>query len=543
MEYVDRLNILGEDVRQIPCVVGNEPPTAETEGAVGNLYMVNDNSGTLYRCIAAEEGARLWVKLNEDCVCVTQQDLTEAQQKQARENIGAAAVGETPAAPVDLVQTFGSSTTAAMSQKAVTDNFLHPVDSLNAVTEGLTDANAFPDNTIYYVISNDNAQIANLPAKTGALLTFGSPHSKHGTTQMFVTHEGAVYTRTKLNNAYTAWKRVSDDARVETVIKDSKNIGMKTGASAIITTAQAAPLDNADTYPANRLYTFNLATAAVSNLPALKGTMMTFCWRESSSNGLAQLFVANDGVLYVRIKWDGVWTAWESIATKSYADSVASPYVSLSMFEKFGVVGDSFASGSIYKADGSSGTYYNLSWGQVMARKLGTTCTNFSEGGLSTRTWLTSSKGLALLNSTEPQNIYYLMLGINDRAASNAVDIGDAEDITNETADTFYGNYGKIIRAIQAKAPKAKLIISTMAHRSDDRYPAYNAAIETIAAHFGIPCVKQHENAFFNSDFYQSNMVNNHPTAPVYSGMANALQKMFEDAVRDNMAYFSDYIG
>jgi len=234
----------------------------------------------------------------------------------------------------------------------------------------------------------------------------------------------------------------------------------------------------------------------------------------------------------------------------SYVAYGSDSYVSLSMFKKFGVVGDSYASGSIFTEDENgnsiaSGTYYDLSWGQVMARRLGTTCTNFSKGGLSTRTWLTDNKGLSLLLSTEPQDIYYLMLGINDRGAYNYVLTGSIEDIKEDceqNPDSFYGNYGKIICKIKEHAPKAKLIISTMA-RNDGSYAPFNEAIQEIAEYFDIPCVKQHEDAFFNSSFYRDNIVGNHPTAPVYAGMAVALQKLFEEAIIENMDYFNDFVG
>ena len=225
-------------------------------------------------------------------------------------------------------------------------------------------------------------------------------------------------------------------------------------------------------------------------------------------------------------------------------------YTSLSMFQKFGVVGDSYASGSIFTEDEEGnpvpiGTFYDLSWGQVMARRLGTTCTNFSEGSLSTRTWLTSKKGLSLLLSTEPQDVYYLMLGINDRGAYNYVLTGSIDDIKEnceENPDSFYGNYGKIICKIKEHAPNAKLIISTMA-RNDGSYAPFNVAIQEIAEYFDIPCIKQHENEFFTSDFYKDNIVGNHPTAPLYAGMAIALQKMFEEAIIENMDYFNDFVG
>ena len=224
--------------------------------------------------------------------------------------------------------------------------------------------------------------------------------------------------------------------------------------------------------------------------------------------------------------------------------------ISLSMFEKFGVVGDSFASGTIYAFNEKgevvfTGNHYDLSWGQVLARRLGTTCTNFSGGGLSTRTWLTYEKGLPLLLSTEPQDIYYLMLGINDKGKLGVEYIGSLDDIKDDytqNADTFYGNYGKIISSIQAHAPNAKIMISTLVGKTGaDKQ--FNDAIEAIAAYYGIPCIKQYESEFFNSSYYRNNMIGGHPTAPVYAGMANAFHQLFEKAIEENMKYFNDYTG
>jgi len=183
-------------------------------------------------------------------------------------------------------------------------------------------------------------------------------------------------------------------------------------------------------------------------------------------------------------------------------------YVSLGMFEKFGIVGDSYTKGTVYilNSDGtlkSAGYYENLEWGNIMAKKLGTKCTNFSWGGLSTRTWLTDSHGLAALLAAEPQNIYYLMLGINDKQTYGSENIGSLADIRDDftqNADTFYGNYGKIICHIKAHAPEAKIIISTMTGVTSMN-KLYNDAIEEIAEHFGIPCAKQYEYEFFSSDF------------------------------------------
>ncbi len=90
--------------------------------------------------------------------------------------------------------------------------------------------------------------------------------------------------------------------------------------------------------------------------------------------------------------------------------------VDFGFIEKFAVIGDSYASGEIYVKDTTNprgyvaGDYYNKSWGQILARKYGAECINMSVGGLTTKTWLTSQKGLPLLNSSDAQELYLCAL-------------------------------------------------------------------------------------------------------------------------------------
>lgn len=442
---------------------------------------------------------------------------------------------------------------------------LRPCGFLYEVTEGLTDADTFPYNTIYTL--NNGSRVENLPAtpRTGTLITFGSTNTNNGATQLFIHYTNVMWFRRKTNGTYGEWIRFVDDNRVLSHINSNNNTVLAMKYGALLTSEQEAPLNDADTFPTSTIYTIAVSANTIDHLPSNAGTLMTYNHSQSTNAGKCQLFVTQYGYVYSRIYFNSAWTAWKMLATesnvnsvktecKAYTDALKSgyvdEYVSLSMFEKFGIIGDSYSSGAIYvlNEDGtqkSAGTYYNLSWGQIMARKLGTTCTNFSKGGLSTRTWLTDDKGLSLLLSTEPQNIYYLMLGINDKTKHGVEYIGTISDIKADyaqNADTFYGNYGKIIGNIMTYAPNAKIIMSTMTGTTGTN-KQFNDAIEAIAAHFDIPCVKQYENDFFNSNFYKNNIVVSHPTAPVYSGMANALQKMFEDAIRDNVTYFNDYIG
>lgn len=226
-----------------------------------------------------------------------------------------------------------------------------------------------------------------------------------------------------------------------------------------------------------------------------------------------------------------------------YQSSVsAMPYSTLSLFNKFAVIGDSYASGEIYTADSSGALsykdYYALSWGQIAARYCGVNCLNLSKGGLTTRTWLTSDYGLAAMQKSPVQDLYMLCLGINDAYKLGEDYLGSLDDMAIY-ADTFYGNYAKIIDSIKEHAPSAKIVISTLA-QTDEIYVRFSEAIKQIASFYEIPCLVLHEDLFFCTNYYSANMVGGHPTATVYSGMALAYMRLLDKAVYNNLNYFAD---
>lgn len=224
------------------------------------------------------------------------------------------------------------------------------------------------------------------------------------------------------------------------------------------------------------------------------------------------------------------------------SDANASPFFDLALFSKFGVVGDSFASGQLYFNDEYTENH-DISWGKILARKKGTVCNNYSAGGLSTRTWLTHSKGLSALLANPAEDVYFLALGINDYGKLGESYIGTIADITSHTSyndygDTFYGNYGRIIEQIKAHAPNAKLVLFTCANT--DTVPAkFNDAIIRIAEHYSVPYIVQAEDEFFRSAVYTT-MSGGHPTAIGYAGMACAFERLLNKCVASNVEYFKD---
>lgn len=231
---------------------------------------------------------------------------------------------------------------------------------------------------------------------------------------------------------------------------------------------------------------------------------------------------------------------YEGNVKKEKAD--ISMYSNIAMFSHFGVVGDSYASGELYYDD-KYVDKYEISWGQILARKLGTICTNYSSGGLSTQTWLNAENGLSLLIKNPPEDIYYLVLGINDYWNLGEKYLGSINDIGNfktkdDYQDSFYGNYGRIIEEIQEHAPNAKLVMFTCADTSE-LAEKFNKAIIEIANYYKIPYIVQSENTFFQSEINQ-NMSGGHPTALAYSGMANAFEELLNACLIEHQDYFFD---
>lgn len=219
--------------------------------------------------------------------------------------------------------------------------------------------------------------------------------------------------------------------------------------------------------------------------------------------------------------------------------------MSFSMFERWGVIGDSFASGVYYDiSKGALDNHLQKSWGQILARKSGNACVNFSMGGLYCGNWLTNNdRGLPFLLRESAKELYIVALGINDVGRLSGVQpLGSISDIHSDFSqnpNTFYGNYGKIIGNIKNHAPKAKIIMSTIPYNGENAMIINNAII-AIAQHFELPCLMVHSDKFFRSDFYWDNFEQDHPKSFLYGATANAYERLVIENMRDNTSYWGD---
>ena len=144
-----------------------------------------------------------------------------------------------------------------------------------------------------------------------------------------------------------------------------------------------------------------------------------------------------------------------------------------SIFRTIGCVGDSLSSGEFEALNEyETRTYhdmYEYSWGQFMARTLGSKVYNFSRGGMSAKEYcegFAEQKGF--WDFEKRCQAYILALGVNDitKIIAGQIELGSIEDVDikshGNNKPTFIGYYAKIIQRLKINQPKAKFFLMTI---------------------------------------------------------------------------------
>lgn len=442
-------------------------------------------------------------------------------------------------------------------QKKILDNSIYQYDfiySKDQLKAPYTDLDLYPANTIIS-IGVDTSSIIHTPdlknetfKKGFTVITYGPSTTGHGdikdgTVQLLLTQDSELFWRIRWNNSiWHEW--VSEYKANQKFFFNLDEI--------------KAPYDDLDTFPNNASGVYAVDASKIRNSPETSNSFTIKTWGISdneSQSGTVQLFNSRNGGMYVRSSWGAApdFSDWKQIKTETQEETefdYAKP--SLAMLGNFGVVGDSYASGVLEDFEHTQKDIFaqmtpemteNLSWPTMLARKWGTSMLHLAKGGLSTRTWLTDDQGLKKLNESDPQDIYYLCLGINDYYGLGDSYLGIESDMESG-ADSFYGNYAKIIKAIKAKAPLAKIIMFGIAITpgdSHDRQLRFSDAQYKIAQHFGIPYISENDDVLFNSDYYLKSMGSGHPSSYLYGAIAEAFERLIQRAIYRNRDYFYSY--
>lgn len=220
-------------------------------------------------------------------------------------------------------------------------------------------------------------------------------------------------------------------------------------------------------------------------------------------------------------------------------------------FAKFGVVGDSLSVG--YMGD-SSGTAHGrniyYSWGQVLARRYGNKCLNFGFSGATTETWYTNEKHgkVELVQEQNKCQAYVVGLGVNDTVAES--NVGNANDINlsdyTQNANTFYGNYAKVLQTIMETAPTAYIFVFTIPKtKGTNRFSEIkNNAIKGVVAKLAsdrVFVIETNEySELFNLDVITDNSYSSHYTAIGYANIATINAIMLSDCMNSNADKLKD---
>lgn len=170
------------------------------------------------------------------------------------------------------------------------------------------------------------------------------------------------------------------------------------------------------------------------------------------------------------------------------------------IFRTIACVGDSLSSGEFQiKKPQEEGYYYfdqyEYSWGQFMARTLGSKVYNFSRGGMSAKWYLNSyADENGFFDPAKKAQAYIFALGVNDVSAMKNGDLafGTKQDIVTDPnapcANSFTGYYTKILAKYRQISPFAKFFLITCPKKeneSDEGERLYNehaALLRNLAA-------------------------------------------------------------
>lgn len=314
----------------------------------------------------------------------------------------------------------------------------------------------------------------------------------------------------------------------------------------------------------NKIYTIACSTAVMTNIKnkpyggAISATMIAFNHSIDNLAGTSQILINNEGRVYIRIKWNrnGIqsYNDWTELANinillelNQKIEDYNNYYDLYKSFQTVGCVGDSLASGQCVSNEDETIHHtdmYEYSWGQFMAKASGNTYYNFSKGGLTTRSWLSDSRGLSLaLQSDKKCECYIIGLGVNDAGNLGIDYLGTSNDIDlsnfENNLDSFYGNYGKIIQNLKVIQPKAKFFLLTIPD-NDATKILYNEAIRNISNLF--------ENCYlidlyeirneYLTGFIKNNQRWGHYNAVAYNRMSQIISRLISKYMYENYDEF-----
>lgn len=424
-----------------------------------------------------------------------------------------------------------------------------------------SDFNNLVGNKIYFCSQPSSVTLSNEPYShfNGTVLCFNNrENTTSGLVQFAYNPSRGLYMRQCWGTTWYSWKQVATITDLEQYHDVLKGYG------SLVNTVDAwsSFSDDFNNLTNNRIYTVqNVSGVTQLHTPTgsnVSGTLLSYNYYSASRDGHCQIFInAGNKHIYYRIKWGSSWSDWTDLISSQYINPLLNNKFDelYKVFDTVGVIGDSLASGeSAYKDNGVTKyvDLYNKSWGQFMARDSGNTYYNFSKGGLTTRSWFTTEQGYPTASDGNHKcKAYIIGLGVNDQTLGSDY-VGTSADINlndyTQNADTFYGNYAKIIQTMKIQQPKAKFFLLTVPNSSSS-FNDINTAIRYMATIFDnvyiIDLRNDYINYFQGNSFIHNNLRSGHYNSISYEYIAKMFEEWISQYMYDNYTEFEqvEFIG
>lgn len=228
------------------------------------------------------------------------------------------------------------------------------------------------------------------------------------------------------------------------------------------------------------------------------------------------------------------------------------------IFRSIGCIGDSLSSGE-FQIKGYDGfdTYhdmYDYSWGQYMARAIGSKVYNFSKGGMTAKDFVEYfGEKCGCFDTENFCQAYIIALGVNDisRIISGELKMGDLSDISKEAywgnKHTFVGYTASIIQRLKLQTPGARFFLVTIptsggddegTHLADEHAKMMYALADNFSDTYVIDLRKY--GPIYDSEFKSRFFLSGHMNTCGYILTAKMMISYIDYIIRHNINDFDD---
>lgn len=219
-----------------------------------------------------------------------------------------------------------------------------------------------------------------------------------------------------------------------------------------------------------------------------------------------------------------------------------------SIFDKYGIIGDSLSSGAQDTENGSNAVDMpKFSWATFLEKATGCETVRLSKGGLQLKNWHTIMEAKARLEENKCP-AYIIMIGHNDTTSpAGSISDVDLANLSNSSDTTQFGMYGRLIGTLRDISPNCRIFCVT--------YPIYyvenygtNDIARTLPKHIdNCYCVDlwandENRKTETNTSFAVPNPYFSklHGTVLGYKHWADIINSCIDYIIRQNLSDFAD---